>query len=607
MEMETDTVDFLYLIDLQNDFISGKLKALGAEDKKYIESICTEIDATKEGDPNTYKYSMIYVTHDWHPPYHCSFNAFPQHCVQDTDGADIRDTIFEKLKSFNMSIQGKVEHPILYEKRVSNETGPVVNLYKGFDQTCDTYAAARTPANGRPQEYAPDKDEAEEASDNFAWLNYKRFYDENQNIINPTKNPTNVPLEIKINGHTIKLKHTPELPTFDTTSKYPPYRIATCKRGTNMNTGSALRNEKQNLTQMNSSVREGNEIIKTTQFKIEEQSPTPTSITILGLCTDFCAANTALNMMANFKGPNSMTLTPTSIISTKIIFRSDLSRPIGFPNKMTDDDKNTKPILPIFYTDETNNFQEEEIKLQIQKHSCNARMLVYYMMMHLMGIQVKSDNSEDTLFTFTFNETKKNMLNVNNCYFLSNVKEHKFEIMDFSIDITKPQFYCLEYNDRKPYSLLEIFDHEGGFKLNEAHIDDKTNLSANATPITRKSLWDNLNALKPPKPQKGSGKRKMNNKKHNHVHNRPPSNFFLLPGSTKSTKTRRQKQTTKSKTTTSKKTSSGIGDYEKMGVSTFMHKSKKKTQMLYKKKKNGKTYFRMKDDKTGVMKYVLLK
>ena len=549
--------DFLYLIDLQKDFISGSLAALGASEETYIKSICTEIK--KEKDSPT-KYSKIYVTHDWHPPHHCSFNAFPPHCVQDTNGADIPDEILKKLQEVDGS----------YKKRVSNPDINVVNLYKGFDQTCDTYAAARTPAVGRPQSYAPDNEK-------LALENYVRFYEslnDTEKQMLQTKTSENTAFEhINING-----KSLPPL-------MLKPYKIATCEEGTEANTGSALKTTvEQKLTKF------GEDGV--TQFKIEEQSPK--SITILGLCTDFCAANTALNMMANFRDKY---VDDNAKIPT-IIFRSDLSRPIGFANIMTDD-KNTRPNfygLDGVSSNMTNN--------DIRCHSCNARMIVYYMMMYLMGITVTNNcNSESVNCNFTFDKFDNLRLKFTHCYLVYKVNnDNKFSDRtynfssdkNFSIDVTKKQFYCLERNDGKLYSLLDIFDHEGGFELKKEHIADET-----------EHLWNHLNSLNT---THGGGKRKnikMNNKKHNHSHKhttpRPPSNFFLLPGS----KTR-QKHTTKSKTA-SKKPSSGLGDYEKMGVSTFMHKSKKRTQMLYKKNKNGKTYFRMKDDKNGAMKYVLLK
>ena len=631
--------DFLYLIDLQDDFISGSLKALGAKDETYIESICDEIDAKidakKKGDPKIQKYSKIYVTHDWHPPYHCSFNAFPQHCVQNTKGADIYGTIFTKLQSFDST----------YKKHVSNKTGQVVNLYKGFDQTCDTYAAARTPAKGRKQEYAPD-------NETLALENYVNFYkslsNEDRKKLTIKNGIENTGENININGKllepaTLMLKPykiatentlTEELleeelleeelleyvnfyksldkkedreklqiktsenkkTALDNTNingkllepatlMLKPYKLSKCEPGTETKTGSALKNKPEQEL-----IKFGEDDV--TQFKIEEQSPN--SITILGLCTDFCAANTALNMMANFKDNNNT--------KTKIIFRSDLSRPIGFPNNMANKLLQNRDNVKMENKENTDSkmhshLQHLQVKVvstfNIEFYSCNARMIVYYMMMYLIGIDVKASN--DQTLGITFNNTS---FTFDNVYIINDVMIGKgtpiFAIEKLTIhNVNKKDFYMLELNDEKQYSLLDIFENEGGFNLHVNHIAPE-----------HKKLWDHLNYLKDLKGNQGGGKRKrMNKKTHNHGHNRPPSNFFLLPGS----KARRQKPNTKSKTTTSKKTSSGLGDYEKMGVSTFMHKSKKRTQMLYKKKKNGKTYFRMKDDKTGVMKYVLLK
>jgi nicotinamidase/pyrazinamidase len=77
--------DALLLVDIQNDFLPGGALAVGDGDavvpvaNRYAEAF------ERAGQP-------IYVTRDWHPADHCSFQAeggpWPPHCVQNTPGAE---------------------------------------------------------------------------------------------------------------------------------------------------------------------------------------------------------------------------------------------------------------------------------------------------------------------------------------------------------------------------------------------------------------------------------------------------------------------------------------------------------------------------------------
>jgi nicotinamidase/pyrazinamidase len=82
----------LFMIDAQNDFISGSLKVDGAiaimpTINKYIS-----------------KSKFIIATQDWHPDNHISFvpqgGPFPLHCVRDTWGAQIHESIDQSKHMF---------------------------------------------------------------------------------------------------------------------------------------------------------------------------------------------------------------------------------------------------------------------------------------------------------------------------------------------------------------------------------------------------------------------------------------------------------------------------------------------------------------------------
>jgi nicotinamidase/pyrazinamidase len=76
----------LIVVDVQRDFCPGG--ALAVKDGDKVVPPLNEVVAafSKAGLP-------IYFTRDWHPPNHISFKSqggpWPQHCVQDTPGAEI--------------------------------------------------------------------------------------------------------------------------------------------------------------------------------------------------------------------------------------------------------------------------------------------------------------------------------------------------------------------------------------------------------------------------------------------------------------------------------------------------------------------------------------
>lgn len=88
----------LLIIDCQNDFISGSLACINAENA--IDSIVKYIN-------NNHKnFSNIHFSLDSHPYNHCSFvengGVFPSHCVTGTEGYELHHKIQEKLKSVDI-------------------------------------------------------------------------------------------------------------------------------------------------------------------------------------------------------------------------------------------------------------------------------------------------------------------------------------------------------------------------------------------------------------------------------------------------------------------------------------------------------------------------
>jgi nicotinamidase/pyrazinamidase len=82
----------LIIVDFQNDFTPGGALAVAEGDQ--IESRVREL--AESGD-----FDLIVATRDWHPPDHFSFEAqggpWPPHCVQDTEGAELRFRDYDVL------------------------------------------------------------------------------------------------------------------------------------------------------------------------------------------------------------------------------------------------------------------------------------------------------------------------------------------------------------------------------------------------------------------------------------------------------------------------------------------------------------------------------
>lgn len=108
--------DALIVVDIQNDFAQGG--ALPVNDAKLIVPIINAL---------TPQFKHLVFTRDWHPLDHCSFDdnpqfvdgSWPQHCVQDTPGAEF-------LGDMHIPEDALV---------VSKGTHPDKEAYSGFDDT----------------------------------------------------------------------------------------------------------------------------------------------------------------------------------------------------------------------------------------------------------------------------------------------------------------------------------------------------------------------------------------------------------------------------------------------------------------------------------------
>jgi nicotinamidase/pyrazinamidase len=82
--------DALILVDCQYDFFPGGRLAV-PEGDRIIPVINRWIDAAGKGG------ATVVATRDWHPPGHGSFTeqggTWPEHCVQNTDGAELHAEI----------------------------------------------------------------------------------------------------------------------------------------------------------------------------------------------------------------------------------------------------------------------------------------------------------------------------------------------------------------------------------------------------------------------------------------------------------------------------------------------------------------------------------
>lgn len=104
----------LLIVDFQNDFTPG-----GALAVEHGDEIAGRINELAASD----RYDLVVATRDWHPPDHGSFaeqgGTWPVHCVQDTAGAQLHDS----LEQANVDVV------------LDKGTDPSTDGYSGFDGT----------------------------------------------------------------------------------------------------------------------------------------------------------------------------------------------------------------------------------------------------------------------------------------------------------------------------------------------------------------------------------------------------------------------------------------------------------------------------------------
>ena len=90
--IEVEPHDTLLVIDMQNDFVDGKLKT--HDSKRIIPGIVKAIDLFHKWG------ALVVATRDYHPlkgKPHCSFPLFGEHCVHKTRGSDLVKKIENRL------------------------------------------------------------------------------------------------------------------------------------------------------------------------------------------------------------------------------------------------------------------------------------------------------------------------------------------------------------------------------------------------------------------------------------------------------------------------------------------------------------------------------
>lgn len=119
-------MEFLIIIDAQNDFITGKLAVPGAE--RVVKNICHELEQTS---------AFLIVTQDIHDPgeYALSIEGkhLPEHCERNSNGYLLYDELFNVLTR-------KAGHPA-HRKRKQRIKHPPFPLSISRPQTSPSSAA----------------------------------------------------------------------------------------------------------------------------------------------------------------------------------------------------------------------------------------------------------------------------------------------------------------------------------------------------------------------------------------------------------------------------------------------------------------------------------
>lgn len=76
----------LIIVDAQNDFVCPGRPLACKNGLQTIENINYLLKAT-------HKFALVVKSRDWHPPDHCSFQVWPPHCIQNTEGAQLHPNL----------------------------------------------------------------------------------------------------------------------------------------------------------------------------------------------------------------------------------------------------------------------------------------------------------------------------------------------------------------------------------------------------------------------------------------------------------------------------------------------------------------------------------
>lgn len=102
-----NTRNILVVVDLQKDFIDGKLSIPDGN------AVVPRINSIKM------RFDEVWFTLDWHPSNHCSFKEnggiWPVHCLHYSIGASVPDCIVEGLKNEDIRFIQKAEDPAVEE------------------------------------------------------------------------------------------------------------------------------------------------------------------------------------------------------------------------------------------------------------------------------------------------------------------------------------------------------------------------------------------------------------------------------------------------------------------------------------------------------------
>ena len=110
--------DWLVVVDLQNDFVTGSFAVKGALDKGgAVQNAITLITTFARARAN------IVATRDYHPENHTSFKDFPAHCIQGTHGSHFYPAVKDALL------------------RAQQLAAPVHVAFKGFHADVESFGA----------------------------------------------------------------------------------------------------------------------------------------------------------------------------------------------------------------------------------------------------------------------------------------------------------------------------------------------------------------------------------------------------------------------------------------------------------------------------------